>query len=171
VTKYVVDHGGNVGESQAAKLGHYFSLMMLCTVPSQELDSFQKSLTLLQGVNATAFLADTPTTITVKAAIGYSGSVVLEGANQPGIVYQVTSLLASNGLSIDKLSTGQHIAPHGGTTLFHMNCIATAQEPLAKDFDVEKIRSQLDVLAERLNCDIELEDIQDDSIGASFMGG
>jgi glycine cleavage system regulatory protein len=170
VTKYVVDHGGNVGESQAAKLGHYFSLMMLCTVPSHELDSFQRSLTQLQGVNATAFSAVTPSTA-VKAAIGYAGSVILEGANQPGIVYQVTSLLASNGLSIDKLSTGQDIAPHGGTTLFHMHCIATAQEPLAKDFDVEKIRSQLDTLAERLNCDIELEDVQDDSIGASFMGG
>lgn len=61
--------------------------------------------------------------------------------------------------------------PHGGTTLFHMQCLATAQEPLAKDFDVETIRAQLEALGERLNCDVTLEDVQDDSIGASFVGG
>ena len=51
-----------------------------------------------------------------------------------------------------------------------MQCLATAQEPLAKDFDVETIRAQLEALGERLNCDVTLEDVQDDSIGASFVG-
>lgn len=171
VTKHVVDHGGNVGESQAAKLGHYFSLMMLCTVPTPQFESFQKSMTDLKGMNATVFTADPEVTTRVRPAIGYSGSVILEGANQPGIVHQVTAVLAAYGLSIDRLTTGEEIAPHGGTTLFHMHCVATAQEPLSKDFDVETIRKQLEALGERLNCDVSLEDAQDESIGASFMGG
>ena len=173
VTKHVVDHGGNVGESQAAKLGHYFSLMMLCSVPTPHYESFQKSMSDLKNMNATIFVADPDATATtrVRPAIGYSGTVHLEGANQPGIVHQVTATLAANGLSIDRLATGEEIAPHGGTTLFHMQCLATAQEPLAKDFDVETIRAQLEALGERLNCDVTLEDVQDDSIGASFVGG
>lgn len=171
VTKHVVDHGGNVGESQAAKLGQYFSLMMLCTVPTQKLASFQASMTTLKGMNASVFETELPKVTTVRAAIGYSGIVYLEGADQPGIVHNVTAILAANGLSIDKLKTGEDIAPYGGTTLFHMHCVASAQEPLAKDFDVEKIRVQLEALGERLNCDVTLEDMQDDSIGASFMGG
>ena len=123
-------------------------------------------------MNATVFAAESETFSNhVRPAIGYSGSVHLEGADQPGIVHQVTAVLAANGLSIDRLTTGEDIAPHGGTTLFHMQCIATAQEPLAKDFDVEKIRMQLEALGERLNCDVTLEDVQDESIGASFLGG
>ena len=171
VTKHVVDHGGNVGESQAAKLGHYFSLMMLCTVPTSHYESFQKSMTDLKGMNATIFAADPEVTTRAPPAIGYSAMVHLEGANQPGIVHQVTAVLAANGLSVDRLTTGEEIAPHGGTTLFRMTCLATAHEPLAKDFHAEAIRVQLEGLGERLNCDVTMEDVQDESIGASFMGG
>ena len=128
-------------------------------------------MTDLKGMNATIFTADPEVTTRVRPAIGYSAMVHLEGANQPGIVHQVTAALASNGLSIDRLTTGEEIAPHGGTTLFHMQCLATAHEPLAKDFNVETIRMQLEALGERLNCDVTMDDVQDESIGASFMGG
>jgi len=172
VTKHVVEAGGNVGESQAARLGtHYFSMLMLCQVPTTQKDAFEKAMHDLEGMNASVFEAEAPVVGVVKAAIGYSGIVHLDGANQPGILHKVTAALAQNGLSIDKLKTGEDIAPHGGTTLFHMKCVASAPEPLAKDFDPEKIRVQLEALGENLNCDVTLEDVQDDNIGASFVGG
>ena len=44
MTKYVTDVGGNVGESQAAKLGNYFSLMMLVQIPQDKTESLLDQL-------------------------------------------------------------------------------------------------------------------------------
>lgn len=58
MTKHITDAGGNVGQSQAAKLGNYFSIMMQIEVPSQELDSLKKNLTNMPGMNASIFEVD-----------------------------------------------------------------------------------------------------------------
>ena len=87
-----------------------------------------------------------------------SGYFELEGANYPGIVHKVTSFMAMNGLSVDKLETSDEIAPHGGTTLFKMKGVANALEPLAAGFDINQIKENLGALADELNCDISMED-------------
>lgn len=63
-------------------------------------------------------------------------------------------------MSIDSLQTSDEIAPHGGTTLFRMNGIAHAYEPVASGFDAEKIRSELSSLGDELNCDIDMIDVK-----------
>ena len=88
-----------------------------------------------------------------------SGRFELEGANYPGIVHKLTTFMAMNGLSVDKMETSDEIAPHGGTTLFKMKGVANAFEPLAAGFDVAEIKSKLANLADELNCDITMEDI------------
>ena len=70
ITKYVTDAGGNVGASQAAKLGHYFSLMMQVSVPTGALDRLRSSLTEMQNMNASIFETDAPDSITVAPTIG-----------------------------------------------------------------------------------------------------
>jgi len=87
-----------------------------------------------------------------------SGRFELEGANYPGIVHKVTSFLAQNGLSVDKLETSDEIAPHGGTVLFKMKGVANALEPLAAEFSAEEIKDKLRKLGDDLNCDIEMVD-------------
>ena len=82
----------------------------------------------------------------------------MEGANYPGIVHKVTSFMAMNGLSVDKLETSDEIAPHGGTTLFKMKGVANALEPLAAGFDINQTKENLGALADELNCDISMED-------------
>ena len=58
ITGFVIHEGGNVGESQASKLGKYFSLMMLVEVPRQNLDSLQERLRGMNHMNATVFEAN-----------------------------------------------------------------------------------------------------------------
>ena len=58
ITGFVIHEGGNVGESQASKLGKYFSLMMLVEVPRQNLDSLQERLRSMNHMNATVFEAN-----------------------------------------------------------------------------------------------------------------
>lgn len=88
-----------------------------------------------------------------------TGEFTLEGADNPGIVHNVTSILAKCGLSIVKMETSGEIAPNGGTVLFRMSGIAYAYEPIASGFDAEKIRAELRSLGEKLNCDVDLVDL------------
>lgn len=100
-----------------------------------------------------------------------SGQFELEGASYPGIVHKVTSLLTKHGLNIDTMGTTEEIAPHGGTHLFRMKGIAHAFHPLPKKFDPNAIREELHELGDALNCDLTLEDVEEESFSGSFYVG
>ena len=53
-------------------------------------------------------------------------------------------------------------APYGGLSLFYISGIATSPKPLANGFDPEAIRDELEDLGDRMNCEITIEDIEDD---------
>ena len=163
MTKEVIDVGGNVGESQAARLGKHFSLMMLVEVPNDQVDALQQKLSAMTDLTATACLTDgdksSVSEVPSQPTIGYRGQLTLEGADNPGIVYKVTKILASNGLNIDKMETSDELAVGGSTVLFKMKGVAHAYEPLASGFDVGKIKEELMDLGDSLNCDISLEDM------------
>jgi glycine cleavage system transcriptional repressor len=100
-----------------------------------------------------------------------SGQFNLVGADNPGIVHTITSALAKNGLSIDRLETDQEIAPHGGSVLFTMRGVAIALAPLPKTFDITKIKAELEELGDSLNCEVSMEDTIDESYQGSFYAG
>ena len=93
-----------------------------------------------------------------------AGRFKLSGADNPGIVHKLTSVLARNSLTIGNMRTEHEEAPFGGTELFTMEGRAVAYEPLASNFEWEKIREELISLGESLNCDIEFDDITGHSI-------
>jgi glycine cleavage system transcriptional repressor len=171
MTKEVIEVGGNVGESQAARLGKHFSLMMLVEVPQDKVDTLQKNLSALQDLTASVCLTDSSSAKDapiVTPAIGYRGQLTLSGADNPGIVHKVTKILSTNGLNIDKLETSDELAPQGGTVLFKMKGIAHAYEPLSAGFDVGKIKQELAALGDELNCDIDLMDVTGKEYHGSF---
>eukprot|EP00522_Entomoneis_paludosa_P011869 CAMPEP_0172439018 /NCGR_PEP_ID=MMETSP1065-20121228/133_1 /TAXON_ID=265537 /ORGANISM="Amphiprora paludosa, Strain CCMP125" /LENGTH=208 /DNA_ID=CAMNT_0013187639 /DNA_START=132 /DNA_END=758 /DNA_ORIENTATION=- len=172
ITGYVISEGGNVGESQAAKLGNYFSLMMLVDVPENNLDALKHRLKSMTDMNATVFEATGDDSSGVMhQEVGYSGYFTLEGADHPGIVHKMTTALAAHGLSIDKLHTDQEIAPYGGSVLFKMKGIATATAPLAQSFDAIKIKEELADLGDSLNCEVDIEEVVDAHYEGSFYAG
>ncbi len=57
ITGHVISHGGNVGESQAAKLGKHFSLMMLVELPRDRLGDLKHQLENMTDMNAAVFEA------------------------------------------------------------------------------------------------------------------
>lgn len=60
ISKHVTELGGNVGESQAAKLGSYFSMMMLIQIPEAQKAPLESQLKDLEGMNTTVFEAEGP---------------------------------------------------------------------------------------------------------------
>lgn len=159
MTKLVTASGGSVGESQATKLGSYFSLTMTIDVPTNSADILKAELKNIKGLKTQYIEAGEDIASPIRPnPIAYSGRFTLEGADNPGLVHKITSLLATHGLSVDTLETKHEEAPWGGTTLFSIDGIVTAQEPLAKSFDTDKIRKELTKLGDSLNCDVTLED-------------
>eukprot|EP00977_Amphora_coffeiformis_P014337 scaffold3973_cov161-Amphora_coffeaeformis.AAC.6 len=55
VTGMVIAVGGNVGDSQAAKLGSHFSLMMEVTLPRDKLDTLKEQIESMPGMNAALY--------------------------------------------------------------------------------------------------------------------
>jgi glycine cleavage system transcriptional repressor len=130
MTKEVIDAGGNVGASQAAKLGKYFSLMMLVEVPEAQVESLQESLQQMHDLSASVCLTkdgDGTNDITFASPssykIGYKGQLTLEGADNPGIVNKVTKILSTNGLNIDSMETTDELAPGGSTGKKDHSCL------------------------------------------------
>ena len=74
ITGMVINAGGNVGESQAAKLGSHFSLMMLVEVPADQMPNLQAQLAAMSDMNAAVFetkKADGSTKLTPQIACTY----------------------------------------------------------------------------------------------------
>lgn len=174
ISKIVIDCGGNVSESVAGRLGLHFSLMMLVTIPKSSYELIQKHILNVPDLDGAVFDAKTKgTKVTANKTpmIGYSGKFILEGADNPGIVHRVTTALAKNNLNIDSLHTEQELAPYGGSVLFKMSGIVVATAPLAKHFDIQKIKNELIDLGNSLNCDISLNDNIDEQYNSSFYAG
>lgn len=174
ISKLVIDCGGNVGESVAGRLGSHFSLMMLVSIPPNQLSALKEKVRAVPDLDAAVFDAkESAASAAMKKtpSVGYAGKFALEGADNPGIVHKVTSALARNSLNIDQLHTEQELAPYGGAVLFKMRGVVVATAPLAKNFDVTKIKNELAELGDELNCDVTLEDLVDEKYEGSFYAG
>jgi glycine cleavage system regulatory protein len=56
LTKYVTDVGGNVGESQASRLGSHFSIMMLVHIPENKVVSLVDLLEDVENITASVHM-------------------------------------------------------------------------------------------------------------------
>ena len=70
LTKMVVDKGGNVGESQASRLGSHFGLMMLVSVPKKSSQELQTSLKELEGMSTSCYTTDDPNAVQASPGDG-----------------------------------------------------------------------------------------------------
>jgi len=169
MTKLVTDANGSVGESRALKLGDHFTVMMLCNVPGSNEEKLRQVFDQLSDLHITTFKTRDPSVLELHQKVGYEGLFKLSGADNPGIMYKVTSLLAKHGLNISHLKTSDEDAPFGGTTLFLMEGIVTMPEEQVAGFDVDKVRKDLTILGDSLNCDVTLEDYSGDEESSAYL--
>ena len=88
----------------------------------------------------------------------YLASVRLTGPDQPGLLMQLTEMLASHGLNVEHIQTEQHVAPSDPRKPRLFSCsglVSGAEEPDAKAMaaSISKMRREL-----RVTCEIVRED-------------
>ena len=61
---------GNVGESQASRLGSHFGLMMLITIPEGKSEAFQATVSGIKGMSTSCYTTDNPDSVEVTPRDG-----------------------------------------------------------------------------------------------------
>lgn len=150
VASAVTAHGGNWDRSQMAELAGKFAGIVLVTIPDQRIDEFTAALEPLHGLlDVTVQRAgETPPPTTIAR-----WSLELLGADRPGIVSDITAVLAAHDVSIDALTTNTREAPMAGEMLFE----AVADLDVPSGTDLDALRQAIEGLAHELMVDIELD--------------
>lgn len=149
VASAVTAHGGNWERSQMAELAGKFAGIVLVTIPADRVDELTAALDPLHGLLEVTVqrAGEAP-----PEAATTRWSLELLGTDRPGIVSDITGVLAAHGVSIDALTTNTREAPMASGILFE----AVADLDVRSDTDVHALRAALEELANELMVDIDL---------------
>jgi glycine cleavage system regulatory protein len=150
VAEVVARHGGNWEQSQMAELAGKFAGIVLVTVPDASSGALIAALEPLQGMlDITAQVGAPP-----AAEVGVQRFALdLVGDDRPGIVREITEVLAGHGVNIDSLRTEARDAPMSGGRLFEAHAVLEVSSAT----DLGALRVALERLADELMVDIELD--------------
>lgn len=148
IASAVASHGGNWLESRMARLANKFAGVLLVDVPADRAASLTAALDGLQGLTVVVEPADD----TSRNEDRPSHRLELEGQDRPGIVREVSTVLARLGVSVDELETSWRSAPMTAETLF----AARAELHLPAGVSAADVRTALEAIAEDLMVDVEL---------------
>lgn len=143
----VAAQGGSWLESRMARLAGQFAGIVLVEAP----DSLVEGLRPLesQGLRITVQTA----TSSGQAIAAGTSRLALEvvGNDRPGIVRDISQILAANGVNIEELTTGVVSGSFSGETLFRLMAFLRAPDMAAMD----AVRVGLELLGNELMVDIQ----------------
>lgn len=152
----VAKHGGNWDRSHMTQLAGKFAGLVLVSIPQQDVESFLEDLRPLEARGLFDITVEEAQPVDSRPA----HAVVLDlvGTDHPGIVHDLSHLLASHGVSFVDLETSTSNAPMAGGTLFHAKAVLT----LPPGLDRHTLIDALEALAADLMVDVELIESVDD---------
>jgi len=152
VAQVVARHGGNWERSQMAELAGKFAGIVLVTVPDPGRDGLIADLEPLHGMlEINVQVGDEQLAHVPLGAQLFTLDLI--GTDRPGIVREITDVLAGHGVNIDSLRTETREAPMSGGRLFE----ASARLEVPGGADIGALRVALERLANELMVEIELE--------------
>lgn len=157
LAKIVTDHSGNWIDSSMARLGGEFAGILRVAVADDAVAEFENALAALAKQDITVVVRRNQA---VDPPTGPSARLELTGADHPGIVHEISAVLARHGVSIDELRTEIFVGSMSGEKLFSARANIILPESLA----VDQLREELERTAQDLMVDIDLAEV-DDKLG------
>ena len=151
VADRVAAHEGNWLESRMCRLGGQFAGIVRVTVPSSSADALGKALASLE-TQGLRIVVHTEGTAQGKPAAGTLISLEIVGHDRPGIVKQITGVLAAYGVNVEEFASECVNAPMDGTQLFQ----ARASVLVPPSVQVSTLRVELEKIASDLMVDVHL---------------
>jgi len=151
VSEVLNKHQGNWTQSSMSSLAGHFAGILLASVPG---DKTEACLAELQGLESSG-LRIIANVSDEEAGPGKTSEYTLElvGNDRPGIVHDITRILASHKASVINLETSVEAASMGGGELFK----ARAQLLVPESSDIFALESELEEIANDLMVDISFE--------------
>lgn len=142
--------GGNWERSQLAELAGKFAGVVVVTIDEADAPGLRDALGSVAGVLDVG--------VHEESSDGPGGSgpaltVDLLGNDRPGIVRDISGVLAEHGLSVDEMHTATREAPMAGGQLFEARIRAHA----AAGSDPGVVRAALEALAQEILVDLTVE--------------
>jgi glycine cleavage system regulatory protein len=151
VAGIIASHGGNWLESRMSRLAGKFAGILRAELPEDRVAEALAALTAL-GSRGLKVVAESEAR---GEADGRARTLSLEliGLDRPGIVREISQLLAANGVNVEELTTNRTSAPMSGDMLFE----ARAKVHVPADTSLSSLRAGLERLAADLVVEIKLE--------------
>ncbi len=147
----VSEHDGNWLASHMANLAGQFAGIVQVEIPISNAEAMLADLKKLEAVGLKTTATEAEAGSVPQSAKRLS--LRLLGQDQPGIVKDITSLLAGRGVSVEEFESHTSDAAMGGGSLFH----ATATLSLPDQLEAGELEALLEDLSQSLMVDIELE--------------
>lgn len=152
VTARVADHSGNWLESRMCRLGGQFAGIARVEVPGEQTAALTRALESLSAQGLRVLVQTEPAASTTPRANGVRARIDLVGQDQPGILRQITTVLAAQRINVEELASECVSAPMDGSTLFQ----ARISVLLPTDTDLAGVRASLEKIAADLMVDLSL---------------
>jgi glycine cleavage system transcriptional repressor len=142
---------GNVESSRMVRLGGDFATLMFITAPEEKIETLRAALdevhfaaydvhTRLSEVSEPEETSAVPCAITVL------------GADHMGIIHQISSYLAEQGINLETLTTEVVAAPMSGSPLFTMSAVVRVPPQL----EVSDLREALEFIGDEMGVDTKV---------------
>lgn len=142
---------GNWTETRMASLGGKFAGILLVTVPQAKADAL---ISALRGLEAQSLHLVVQRSHGEAPAVGRRLVLELIGQDRPGIVRDISHLLAEHGINIEELETACVSGSFSGEALFK----AQARLRVPRQVATAELRTLLEALANELMVDVSLDE-------------
>jgi len=153
IAELVAAHGGNWLESRMSRLGGQFAGILRVEVPEEKKGELSGALKKLEARGLAIVVQSDATDV---APEGERLSVLdIVGQDRPGIVRQISGVLAKQGVNVEELQTECASAAMSGETLFK----ARATLNIPPTCDTGALRRELERIASDLIVEISLAEL------------
>lgn len=150
VADTVAAGGGNWLESRMAHLAGQFAGILRVEVPDDKAEALVAAIRKLDDRGLRLVIE--PTIPPPKVEQGQAIDLELVGQDRPGIMKEVSQLLASKGVNVEDLKTDRTSAPMSGEPLFS----AKARVRVPRQLPIGELRNSLERLAQDLMVELRV---------------
>jgi glycine cleavage system regulatory protein len=152
ISKTALAHGANWEASRMVRLGGRFAGVLLVSVDDGKAAALESDLRALResGLQVTVERGGPGAASEAEGARPLKLELV--GLDRPGIIREVSRVLAARGVNVEELHTQVESAPMSGETLFRMNARVRCPGTLR----TAELRGALESIAGELMVDLEL---------------
>lgn len=152
---FIAEREGNIEDSRMAALSGDFAVILLVAGTGTALDGIRKSLPDMEEQTGLKFICreGMPGGKSVDA-LPYR--ITLVCMDHPGVVHEISSLLAKKKINIESMKAHSYAAPITGAKLFQLQSVVSIPSSLA----LADFKAELEAVGADENVDVHIEAVQ-----------